>query len=227
LKPWQRAQGCIPDVNWAFVWRMEDLLDLYAEPYDPSSPVVCFDESPYQLVGHTRTPVPGRPGHPPRYDYQYRREGTCNLFLFFEPRRGWRHVHVTARRTKTDFAHCMRFLVDGVYPEALRIRVVLDNLNIHIPQALYETFPPEEARRLLRKLEFHYTPVHGSWLNMVEVEFAVLSGQCLDRRLDTISLVRHVVWLWEAERNARAATVNWRFTIPDARIKLTRLYGGS
>jgi hypothetical protein len=154
-------------------------------------------------------------------------EGTCNLFLFFEPQRGWRHVRVTARRTKADFAECMRFLADGLYPEAQRIRVVLDNLNIHVPQALYETYPPEEARRILRKLDFHYTPVHGSWLNMVELEFAVLSGQCLDRRLDTISLVRQVVWLWEAERNARAATVQWRFTTSDARVKLKRLYEGS
>lgn len=206
---------------------MEDLLDLYAEPYDPAYPVVCFDESPYQLIGHRRTPLPPRPGQPQRYDYQYRREGTCNLFLFFEPLRGWRHVRVTARRTKADFAACMRFLVDGLYPEAQRIRVVLDNLNIHVPQALYETYPPEEARRILRKLDFHYTPVHGSWLNMVELEFAVLSGQCLDRRLETISLVRQVAWLWEAERNARAATVQWRFTTPDARVKLKRLYQGS
>jgi len=206
---------------------MADLLDLYAEPYDPAYPMVCFGESSYQLMGRRRTPLPPRPGQPQRYDYQYRREGTCNLFLFFEPLRGWRHVRVTARRTKTDFAACMRFLVDGLYPEAQWIRVVLDNLNIHVPQARYETYSPEEARRLLRKLDFHYTPVHGSWLNMVELEFAVLSGQCLDRRLETISLVRQVAWLWEAERNARAATVQWRFTSSHARLKLKRLYAGS
>jgi len=206
---------------------MEALLDLYEEPYDPAFPVVCFDESPYQLIGHTRVPLPCQPGHPARYDYHYRREGTCNLFLFFEPLRAWRHVHVTPRRTKIDFAHCMQMLVDHLLPHATRIRLVLDNLNIHKPEALYEAFPPDEARRILRKVEFHYTPLHGSWLNMVELEFAALSRQALDQRLATISQVPRTAWLWEAARNAAGITVHWRFTTPDARRKLHRLYGGS
>ena len=162
---------------------MEEVLDLYAQPYDSRFPVVCFDESPYQLVGEVRHPQLSQPGHPQRYDYQYRRNGTCHLFMFFEPRNGWRHVEVTNRRTQHDFAQCMQQLVDGYYPEAKVIRVVVDNLNTHTPAALYETFPPAEAHRILQRVEFHYTPKHGSWLNMVEIEFSVLAGQCLQRRL--------------------------------------------
>lgn len=206
---------------------MEAILDLYAEAYDPAFPVVCFDESPYQLISHTRRPLPVQSGRPARYDYEYRREGTCNLFVFFQPLCAWRHVHVTARRTKIDFAACMRMLVDHLFPHATRIRLVLDNLNTHKPESLYEAFTPEEARRILRKLDFHYTPLHGSWLNMVELEFAALSTQCLDQRLASISQVRDAVWLWEAARNAAGITVNWRFTTPDARQKLNRLYGRS
>jgi len=207
-----------------FIWRMEDILDLYAEPYDPRRPVVCFDERPYQLRKDQRDPLPVKPGQPRREDFEYEREGTCNLFLTFQPLTGWRHVEVTERRTGADFAHQMKWLVDEVFPEADVIRVVLDNLNIHTPAALYQTFPPEEARRLVRKLEFHHTPKHGSWLNMVEIEFSVLARQCLNRRLPDIATVRREVQAWEEARNAAQATVAWRFTTADARLKLHRLY---
>jgi hypothetical protein len=203
---------------------MEDLLDLYEEPYDPRRPLVCFDELPYQLVSEVRQPLPLRPGQPERYDYEYRREGVCNLFLFFEPLRGWRHVEVTERRTAQDFAHQMRALVDEYLPDAAVIRLVVDNLNIHTPAALYEAFPPAEARRIAAKLEFHYTPKHGSWLNMAEIELAVLSRQCLDRRIPDRVSVRRETAAWESDRNAKQATVNWRFTTVDARVKLKRLY---
>jgi DDE superfamily endonuclease len=162
---------------------MEDILDLYAEPYDPQYPLVCFDESPYQLVSEVCQPLPVRPGQRRRYDDEYRREGTCNLFMVFEPLRGWRHVKVTDRRTAQDFAYCMKDVVDSHFPLAAVISVVLDNLNTHTPAALYATFPPDEACRILRKLDFHDTPKHGRWLNMAEIEFAVVSRQCLDRRL--------------------------------------------
>jgi hypothetical protein len=203
---------------------MEDVLDLYAQPYDSRFPVVCFDESPYQLVGEVRQPQTPQPGKPQRYDYQYQRNGTCNLFMFFEPSNGWRHVEVTNRRTKHDFASCMQMLVDGYYPEAEVIRVVVDNLNTHTPAALYETFPPAEAHRILQRLEFHYTPKHGSWLNMVEIEFSVLTGQCLQRRLSDKDTVRQEIMIWERQRNEAKATVQWRFTTDKARMKLQRLY---
>ena len=203
---------------------MEDVLDLYAAPYDARSPVVCFDECPYQLVGEVRDPVPALPGKPQRYDYQYQRNGTCNLFMFFAPGEGWRHVEVTERRTKQDFASCMRDLVDGYFPEAETIRLVVDNLNTHTPAALYEAFPAAEAHRIRRRLEFHYTPKHGSWLNMVEIELAVLARQCLKRRLPNRRIVQQEVSAWERPRNAAKATVQWRFTTTDARTKLKRLY---
>jgi DDE superfamily endonuclease len=203
---------------------MEDLLDLYEEPPDPKRPKVCFDELPYQLVAETRQPVPGRPGRPARYDYEYRRNGTANLFLRFDPDRGWRHVSITDRRTKRDFAAEMRALVDDDYPAADVIRLVTDNLNTHTPAALYETFPPAEARRLAKKLEFHYTPKHGSWLNQAEIEFSVLSGQCLDRRLGDRATLEREVAAWEAERNQARSTVDWRFTSAAARTKLHRVY---
>lgn len=202
---------------------MEDLLDLYAEADDPLFPVVCFDECPVQLVSEVREPLPAAPGRRRRYDYHYQREGTANLFIFFCPRQAWRHVTVTDRRTKHDFAHQMKALVDVYFPKALQIRLVLDNLNIHTPSALYETFDPAEARRILRRLDFHYTPVHASWLNMVELELAVLSTQCLQRRIGNKFTLRHEIWAWEAERNAKHATVDWRFTCHDARQRL-RLY---
>lgn len=203
---------------------MEDLLDLYAEDFDPLRPVVCFDELPYQLVAETRLPLPLQPGKPLRYDYEYRRNGTCNLFMFFQPLAGWRHVEVTKQRTKRDFAYQMKDLVDAHFPQAKVIRVVLDNLNTHSPAALYEVFEPQEARRIVRKLEFHYTPIHGSWLNMAEIEISVLERQCLDRRLEDIPIVRSEVQAWEALRNDQHATVDWRFTTTKARSKMQYLY---
>jgi len=203
---------------------MEDVLDLYAEPYDPHHPIVCFDETPYQLISEVRQPLPGEEGEPQRYDYEYRREGTCNLFVYFCQQVGWRHVKVTERRTKQDFAHCMRDLVDTHFPDAQVIRVVMDNLNTHSPAALYETFKPAEARRILRKLEFHYTPKHASWLNMVEIEIGVLAGQCLDRRIPDLETLRLQVEAWQTPRNERQATIDWRFTTEAAREKLERLY---
>ena len=207
-----------------FVAHMEDILELYAEPYDPAKPVVCFDETSTQLLAETRAPVPPRPGRPLRQDCEYRREGTRNLFLACEPLAGWRHVEVTERRTKLDFARQMRWLAEEAYPEADVIRVVLDNLNTHRVASLYEAFPPAEARRIARRLEFHYTPKHGSWLNMAEIEFSVISRSCLGQRLpDVESLCREVQAL-ELERNRDQARINWRFGILDARTKLHRLY---
>ena len=203
---------------------MEDILDLYAKPYQPAFPVICFDEVPYQMVSETRLPLPMQSGIPQRYDFEYKREGTCNLFMFLQPLVGWRHVKVTDRRTKQDFAFCMQDLAEIHFPEAEKIRVVLDNLNTHTPAAFYETFPPEQARRLTKKLEFHYTPEHSSWLNMAEVEISVLTEQCLDRRLGSQEIVAREVGAWEAERNNIKATIDWRFTIPNARNKLKRLY---
>jgi DDE superfamily endonuclease len=214
----------IPAVGAEFVARMEDVLDLYAEPHDPARPVVCFDETSKQLVAETRASLPMAPGRPERVDYEYERNGVANLFLVTQPLGAWRHVDVTDRRTKHDFAHQMRDLVDRHFPDADRIRVVLDNLNTHTPAALYEAFPPAEARRVLRKLELHYTPLHGSWLNMAELEFSTLSRQCLDRRIgDRDTLVTEVA-AWEAARNEQRATITWQFTVDDARTKLHRLY---
>lgn len=179
---------------------------------------------PVQLVGETRLPLPCQPGRVQRIDYEYERRGTANLFCFFQPAVGWRHVKVTARRTKVDFAHCMKQLVDDFYPQAKKIRVILDNLNIHSPASLYEAFEPAEARRLLRKLEFHYTPKHASWLNMVEIEFSVLFGQCLDRRIPDLETLKAEIAAWERRRNDDAATVNWQFTTAKARDKFKRFY---
>jgi hypothetical protein len=214
----------IPTVGPDFVWRMEDLLDLYAEPHDPSRPTVCFDETSKQLIAETRLPLPMEPGKPERVDYEYERNGTANLFLVTEPLGAWRHVDVTDRRTKHDFAQQMRELVDRHFPDADRIRVVLDNLNTHTPGALYEAFTPDEARRILRKLDFHYTPVHGSWLNMAELEFSMLARQCLGRRIADRDTLTTEVAAWETARNEQRATINWQFTVDDARRKLHRLY---
>lgn len=203
---------------------MEDVLDLYAEPYNPHFPVVCFDERPYQLIGETRQPLPCEPGQPVRYDYEYQRNGTCNLFTTLQPLVGWRHVVVTERRTRLDFARQMKDMVDVHFPDAERIRLVVDNLNTHTPATFYEAFEPAEARRLAQRLEFHYTPKHGSWLNMVESELAVLSQQCLDRRIPEIDMLRREIAAWELERNARQAMVNWQFKTTDARTKLKRIY---
>lgn len=203
---------------------MEDVLDLYQEPYDPLRPVVCFDEVPYQLIGETRTPLSPAPGRRERFDYEYRRCGTANLFMLVEPLKGWRHVDVTERRTNADFAHQMRDLADVHYPGAEKIRIVLDNLSTHTGAALYETFEPAEARRILRKLEFHYTPKHGSWLNMAEIEISVLGRQCLRQRIDSAERLAAETLAWESARNATGAQITWRFTVQDARTKLHRLY---
>jgi hypothetical protein len=191
---------------------MEDVLDLYARPHDPKRPVVCFDEQPRQLIAEVRTPVPMGPGRPQRVDYEYRRAGTANLFLAFEPLAGWRHVEVTAQRTAGDFAQQMKALVEVHYPEAEVIAVVLDNLSTHSPAALYRTFRPEEALRLLKRLEFHYTPKHGSWLNMAEIEFSALGRQCLARRVAQHATLRRHVAQWEDRRNATQAKVTWHLT---------------
>lgn len=224
LKPWQRQQWCIPKVGASFVARMEDVLDLYAEPYDAARPVVCFDEVPVQLIAERVAPLPMRPGTPWREDYEYIRRGTCNVFVMVEPLRGWRHFTVTERRANPDFADQMRWLVDRGYPNAERVRVVLDNLSSHTPEALYETFAPAEARRIVRKLEFHYTPKHGSWLNMAELELSVLARQCLQQRIPTPELLRELIGQYETRRNRDEATITWQFTAEQARVKLRRLY---
>ena len=203
---------------------MEDVLDLYAEPYDPKRPVVCFDETSTQLLAETRAPMPPRPGRPQRQDYEYRREGTRNLFLACEPLAGWRQVAVTQRRTMQDFAHQMRWLVDEAYPEVPVVRVVLDNLNTHRTASLYETFPAVEARRIAKRLEFHYTPKHGSWLNMAEIEFSVLSRSCLRQRIPDQEALGREVQALVRERNAAQSIINWRFNTQNARTKLHRLY---
>ena len=203
---------------------MEDVLDLYAEPEDPRYPHVCFDESPVQRTRETRPPLPAQPGQPARYDTEYKREGTANLFLFVPPLRGWRHVNVTPQRTKADFAEHMRRLVDAYFPTAERIRLVLDNLNTHTPAALYHGLPPAEARRIIRKLEFHYTPKHGSGLNRAECELAVLGGQCLDRRIPSLEVLRKEIAAWQGPRNARQTKIHWQFSNDVARTKLKRLY---
>lgn len=203
---------------------MEDVLELYSHPYDPQEPVVCFDERNVQLVSETRVPLPAEPGKPQRYDYEYQREGTCNLFAFFQPLQGWRHLKVTPQRTSQDFALCMQYLVDVLFPDVERIHLVLDNLNTHTPTALYQTFLPQEALRILSKLQFHYTPKHGSWLNMVELEFSVLSRQCLNRRIPSVVELQQEIEAWEQQRNQIRATVNWRFSTVDSRLRFERLY---
>jgi hypothetical protein len=203
---------------------MEEVLDLYAEAPDPCRPRVCIDEHPYQLIRDVREPLPAQPGQRARYDFEYKREGTCNLFVVFQPEHAWREVVVTERRTKQDFAHLLKRLVDEMFPEAEVIRLVTDNLNTHSTAALYETFAPEDARRIARKLEWHFTPVHGSWLNMVEIEIGILLRQCLNRRLATIELVQHESAIWARTRTAEQRTVEWKFTTAEARQKLQRMY---
>ena len=203
---------------------MEDGLDLYEEEYDPQYPTVCFDEKPIALVADVAPSQAVIPGVPARTDYEYQRNGTCNAFFFVEPQAGWRHVQVTRQRTKREYAHCMQWLVDEAYPDAEYIRVVQDNLSTHTPAALYETFAPSEARRILRRLEFHCTPTHGSWLNMAEIEIGIFSRGCLSRRVgDETTLLRRFQAL-EAERNAQHLPITWCCTSQDARIKLSRLY---
>jgi hypothetical protein len=203
---------------------MEDILALYTRPYEPQRPLICMDETSKQLISEVFQPLPAMPGQVERYDYEYERKGVVNLFMFFEPLCGWRHLKVMDRRTKQDWAHCMRELVDLYYPDAEKIVLVLDNLNTHVPGALYETFEPKEARRILDRIEFHYTPKHGSWLNMAEIELSVLIRQCLDRRIADKEILIREVAAWEQERNEKAVLMDWRFTTEDARIKLKRLY---
>jgi hypothetical protein len=203
---------------------MEDVLSVYQRPADPRYPQVCMDELLKQLVGETRMPLAVKPGEVARYDDEYERLGTANLFLFVEPLRGWRHVIVTRRRTKHDWAEAIRVVVDQFYPEAEQIILVMDNLNTHGLGSLYEAFPASEAKRIADRLEVHPTPTHGSWLNMAEIELSVLSGQCLNRRIPTAAELVREVAAWEARRNARGNTITWRFTTADARIKLRRLY---
>jgi len=203
---------------------MEAVLDLYAKEPEPDCPLVCFDETSKQLIQETRLPLPAVPGRPERFDCEYARNGVANLFLFLAPQLGWRHVEVTERRTRQDFARQMKALVEVHFPQARRIRLVLDNLNTHTPASLYEAFEPAEALRILRRLEFVYTPKHGSWLNLAELEFSVLSRQCLERRIPNMDTLRFETAAWEAARNAAQATIAWGFTVEDARNKLERLY---
>jgi hypothetical protein len=216
---------CIPpEQDAAFVWAMENVLEVYHRPYDERHPVVCMDEKPRQLVAETRRRLSARPGCPERYDYEYRRQGTANIFLFCEPLKGRRRVQVTARRTRQDWAEEIRRLVEEDYPDAEQITLVLDNLNVHSPASLYETFAPAQARRLVEKLEIVPTPKHGSWLNMAEIELSAMEKQCLREHTPDESALRRQVEVWERGRNQREVVINWQFTTADARIKLRRLY---
>jgi hypothetical protein len=203
---------------------MEDVLDVYTRPYDPRRPQVCLDETSRQLLADVRDPLPAQPGQTARHDPEYVRAGVVNLFIVCEPLRGWRQVRVSERRTRIDWAQCVRELVDTHYPDAERIVLVMDQLNTHSPASLYEAFPPAEAKRLADKLEIHYTPKHGSWLNMAEIELSILQRQCLDRRLGDRETLEQEVVAWVEQRNHAVRMIDWRFTTDDARIKLTRLY---
>jgi hypothetical protein len=224
LKPWQHKQWCIPQAGARFVAKMEDVLGVYARPYNPARPVVCLDEANKTLHAASRPGQPVAPGQVTRQDYEYERGGTANLFVWVEPLTGRRGVQVTAQRTTPDFASVVRQLVDEVYPQAEQVVLVTDNLNTHGPWALYETLAPAEAARVLAKLEWHYTPEHGSWLNMAEIEIAARRRQCLARRIATPTQLATEVAAWVAERNAQGGTIDWQFTTADARSKLKRLY---
>jgi uncharacterized small protein (DUF1192 family) len=203
---------------------MEDVLEVYHQPHDPECPLVCLDETSKQLVAETRVPIPAKPGRAARYDYEYERNGTANLFMLFAPLEGWRHVEVTDRHTAVDFAHLLKDLSDKHFPHTRKIKLVQDNLNTHKPASLYEAFPAAEARRLVERFEWHYTPKHGSWLNMAESELSVLSSQCLDRRIPDKQTLTEEVAAWEADRNKSHSKADWQFTTADARVKLRRLY---
>jgi hypothetical protein len=203
---------------------MEDILDVYQRPHDPERPLVCVDETSKQLIAETRVPIAAKPGRAVRYDYEYRRNGTANLFMMFAPLEGWRQVKVTDRHTALDYAQILKELSDTHFPDAMKIVLVQDNLNTHKPASLYEAFAPEEARRLVERFEWHYTPKHGSWLDMAESELAVLSSQCLDRRIPDQQTLKDEVTEWQTERNAKHAKADWQFTTDDARVKLKRLY---
>jgi uncharacterized small protein (DUF1192 family) len=203
---------------------MEDILEVYQRPYDPHRPLVCLDETSKQLIAETRVPIAAKPGRPGRHDYEYRRNGTANLFMMFAPLEGWRHVKVTDRHTAVDYAQVLKELSDTHFPGSAKIVLVQDNLNTHKPASPYEAFPPAEARRLVERFEWHYTPKHGSWLDMAESELSVLSSQCLDRRISDQRVLKDEVEAWEADRNRKHAKANWQFTTADARVKLRRLY---
>jgi len=213
-----------PEANAAFVCAMEDVLDVYHRSDAPKNPLICMDESSKQQVVETRLPIKAEPGHIERYDYEYERNGVSNLFMLFAPFEGWRHVTVTDRRTKVDFAHCIKDLLTIHYPDAEMVTIVMDNLNTHHPSSLYEAFEPSEAKSLLDRCDFHYTPKHGSWLNMAEIEFSALQRQCLDQRIPDQETLRKEIAAWEDRRNEQEVKVNWRFTTADARIRLRRLY---
>jgi len=216
---------CIPPKeNAAFVCAMENVLEVYVQPYDPDFPKVCMDETSKQLVKETRAPLPVLPGRPQRYDYEYQRAGTANIFLFTEPLACWRKVTVTERRTRTDWAVQVRDLLEERYPQAQRLTLIMDNLNTHGPASLYEAFEPAEARRLMERLEIVYTPKHGSWLNIAEIELNALARQCLSRRIGERGILERETAAWARERNAKQTGVDWQFTTADARIKLKRLY---
>jgi hypothetical protein len=224
LKPWLEKMWCIPKVDAEYVARMEDVLALYAEPADAQRPVVCFDETPRQLIGEERVPVRAEPGKRARFDYEYVRNGTANVFMFVDVNRPWRHAKVTEQRTCNDFAECMRDLVDEHYPDAEKIRVVLDNVSSHSQAALYQRFAPAEARRILSRIEFHFTPKHASWLNMVEIEIGVMVRQCLARRIAAKATLVSEIAKWERRRNGEGARIEWMFTVDRAREKLGRAY---
>lgn len=224
LKPWQKRMWCIPKIDAEYVARMEDVLSLYAEEPDPSRPVVSFDETPTQLIGHVRTPIAAKPGKVACIDYEYKRNGTANIFMMMDCHQGRREAKVTHQHTTRDFALCMRELVDVHYPEAQLIRVVLDNLNTHRMASLYATFEPEEAHRIASRLEFHYTPKHASWLNMAEIEIGVLSRQCLDRRIPDFETLVEEVSAWQEPRNEAGTHIEWMFDVESARTKLAKAY---
>ena len=225
LKPWLKKEWKIPrKANAEFVWRMEEILEIYKREYDEDYPLLCFDESSKQQIQEVMESLPMKPGKAKRYESEYKRNGTSNLFMIFEPFKGKRHVKVTKQRTKNDWAECMKEIVDKLYPKAKRITIVQDNLNTHTPAALYGRFSPEEARRIAEKIDIQYTPKHGSWLNMAEIEFSALSRQCLKRRIGSMEELKREVKAWEKERNDTKVKCNWRFRTEDARVKLRKLY---
>jgi hypothetical protein len=225
LKPHRKQQWVIPpDANAAFVATMEDVLEVYQRPHDPQRPLVCLDETSKQLIIETRAPISAKPGQPARHDYEYERNGVANLFMVFAPLEGWRHVKVTDRHTAIDYAHVLRDLSDTHFPDAAKIVLLQDNLNTHKPASLYEAFPAPEARRLVERFEWHYTPKHGSWLDLAESELGVLASQCLDRRIADKQILAREVAAWQDHRNKRHAKADWQFTTANARVKLKRLY---
>jgi transposase len=224
LKPWQKKMWCIGELNSDFIAQMEEVLEIYAMPADEKHPVVNFDEAMKQLVSHVTPPKLASPGHLAKDDYEYRREDVANIYLMYDRHRGWRHAKATATKKREDFAECMRDLVDVHYPDAEKIYVVLDNYTTHTPGSLYKAYPAEEARRILKKIEFHYTPKHASWLNMVEIEIGVMNRQCLDRRIATWDDLRLSLTAWETARNSEQARIKWMFDVDNARLKLNRAY---